>query len=211
MRYELQNDLIQLDSYINKLKERIKNQETALNAKDISKLSVDNYSMIISAINLDFETSELPFNKRNNIGITSLSHNDRLSLKITECYNSDVVRLKLGINYLFNELVQQENFYAYEQNKIDVIHISSNRKFPILYNQTEEALDKEFKTNTIDFIQSIRGRNMMLHNFEGQKYSLSLLSRFKQKTSTLLKAVYDELKIYEPNIKPLPAFPLEVE
>jgi hypothetical protein len=31
------------------------------------------------------------------------------------------------------------------------------------------------------------------------------------KTITVLKAVYDELKIYEPNINPFPTFPSEVE
>ncbi len=208
---DLENDVLQLDFYINKLKESIKNQEAALNTKDISKLSIDSLSMIINSTNLDFKTSELTFNKMNNLGITSLSNNDSLNLKITEYYNRDMVRLKLGINYIFNDLLKRTDFYLYEQNKIDITSYYSNQKFPSLYNQSEEELEKEFKTNTIGFIQSIKGRNIVIYNLGGKKYSLSLLNRFKQKTTILLKAIYDELKIYAPKIKSLPTYPSEVE
>ena len=179
--------------------------------KDISKLSIDSLSMIINSTNLDFKTSELTFNKMNNLGITSLSNNDSLNLKITEYYNGDMVRLKLGINYIFNDLIKRTDFYLYEQNKIDIMSNYSNQKFPSLYNQSEEELEKEFKTNTIGFIQSIKGRNIVIYNLGGKKYSLSLLNGFKQKTTTLLKAIYDELKIYDPKIKSLPTLPSEVE
>jgi hypothetical protein len=208
---DLQNDVLQLDFYINKLKQSIKNQEAALNTKDISKLSIDSLSMIINSTNLDFKTSELTFNKMNNLGITSLSNNDSLNLKITEYYNRDMVRLKLGINYIFNDLLKRTDFYLYEQNKIDLTSYYTNQKFLSLYNQSEEELEKEFKTNTIGFIQSIKGRNIVIYNLSGKKYSLSLLNRFKQKTTTLLKAIYDELKIYDPKIKSLPTYPSEVE
>ena len=211
MRYELQNDVKQLDFYINNLKKSIKDQEAALNTKDISKLSIDSLSMIITTINLDFKTSELTFTKMNNLGITSLSNNDSLNLKITEYYNSDMVRLKRGINYIFNDLVKRQVFYVYEQNKIDFSRTDSNQKLPALYNQSEEELEKEFKINTIDFIQSIKGRNIVLYDLGGKAYSLSILNSFKQKTTTLLKAIYDELKIDDPKLEPLPSFESENE
>jgi hypothetical protein len=211
MRYDLQNDVLQLEFFINGLKESIRNQEAALNTKDISKLSNDSLSMIINSINLDIKTSELTFNKMNNLGITSLSNNDSLNLKITEYYNSDVVRLKLGIKYIFNDLIKRQDVELYEQNKIDMTRFYSNLKFPSMYNQSEDELEQEFKTNTIDFIQSIKGRNIVLYNLSGKKYSLSLLNGFKQETTSLLKAIYDELKIYEPKIESLPSFQTENE
>ena len=90
MRNELQKDVKYIDSRINELEENIKNQEAALNTKDISKLPLDSLSLIFNSINLDFKTSELTYNKMKNLGITKLSNNDSLNLKITEYYNNAV-------------------------------------------------------------------------------------------------------------------------
>lgn len=211
MRFELQNDINQLDFYINDLKKSIKNQEAALNTKDISKLSIDSLSMFITTINLDFKISELTFTKMNNLGITSLSNNDSLNLKITEYYNSDVVRLKLAMNYIFNDLVKRTDFYIYDQNKIDMNYAYSNQIFSSLHNQSEEEFKNEQRTNIIDFIQSISGRNIVQYDLGGKEYSLFVLNGFKQRTTTLLKIVYDELKINESKLEPLPSFQSENE
>tara|TARA_R110001632_G_scaffold213658_1_gene340069 strand:+ start:946 stop:1797 length:852 start_codon:yes stop_codon:yes gene_type:complete len=208
MRAELEVDIKQLDFFINDLKKSIKNQEAALNTKDISKLSIDSLSKIISSINLDFKTSELTYNKMNNLGITKLSNNDSLNLRMTKYYNNVVVNLKLGMNFIFNDLVKRTNFYFYEQNKIDINSLySTNREFPSLYNQTEEESERELKSNIVEFIYSIKGKNLVMYNLNGKKYSLKLLIYFQQETIKLLKAVYDELKTYNPKINPLPTLP----
>jgi hypothetical protein len=203
VKSELQDDVFMLDSYIIKLKKSIENQEAALNTKDINKLPLDSLPMIISSINLDFKTSELTYNKMNNLGITSLTNNDSLNLKITEYYNSYVVSQKLGMNYIFNDLVKRQNFYFYEQDEIDF----SRREFPSMYKESQEESEIALKSNIIKYVYSIKGKNLIAYDLNGKRYSLRLLSGFQEKTTSLLKAVYDELKIYNPELEPLPTLP----
>ena len=182
-----------------------------MNTKDITKLSIDSLSMIITSVNLDFKISELTFTKMNNLGITSLSNNDSLNLKITEYYNSDAVRLKLAMNYIFNDLIKRVDFFIYDQNTIDMAYVSFYKKFPSLINQSEEELNNEQKMNIIDFIQSVNGRNIVQYDLSGKEYSLYILNAFKQKTAKVLKAIYEELQINDPKIEPLPSFESENE
>jgi hypothetical protein len=211
MRNELERDANYLDKRINELEEDINKQEAALNTKDISKLPLDSLTMIISNTNLDFKTSELTYNKMVNLGITKLTNNDSLNLQITEYYNRYVVNLKSGMNFIFNDLVKRIDYELYEQNKIDFVGLYSNYKFPSLYKQTEVEYQRELKSNIVDFIYSVKGRNLVLYDFSGKRYSLKLLKRFQQKTINLLKEVYNELKVYDPKIKPLSILPEEIE
>ena len=203
MKSEIQDDVFMLDRYIYNLKKNIENQEAALNTKDINNLPLDSLTMIINTINLDFKTSELTYNKMNNLGITSLTNNDSLNLKITEYYNSNLVSLKLGMNYIFNDLVKRQKFYFYEQDEIDF----SGREFPSMYKESEDESEMALKSNIVKYVYSIKGRNLITYDLGGKRYSLELLSIFQKKTTSLLKAIYDELIIYNPELEPLPTLP----
>ena len=212
MKSELQNDAIKLDNYIIALKKSIENQEAALNAKDISKLPLDSLAMIVSTINLDFKMSELTYNKMNNLGITSISNNDSLNSKILEYYNTDIVHLKAAMNFIFNDLIKYNDFQIYELDKIDMsAAFLSSREFPSLYKKSEEEAAKELKSNLVEFIYSIKGRKLILYDLDGKRYSLEFLNRYKAKTINLFNAIYNELKITNPQIKPLPTLPSKIE
>lgn len=212
MKSELQDDVFKLDSYIMQLKMAIKNQEAALNTKNISKLPIDSLVMIVSPINLDIKVNELTYNKMSNLGITSLSNNDSLNSNILKYYNTDVVQLKSSMAYIFNDLVKYSDFQIYELDKIDITAAHfSNREFPSLYKQSKEESAKELKSNLIEFIYSIKGRKLIIYDLEGKRYSLGVLNRIKEKTVNLFNAIYDELKINNPEIKPLPTLPSEIE
>jgi hypothetical protein len=188
IRNELQKDVKNLNNEINKLEENIKNQEAALNTKDISKLPLDSLSLIIHSINLDFKTSQLTFNKMKNLGITKLSNNDGLNLKITEYYNDDLVSLKLLLNFDFNHFIKRKDFYFFEQNKIDILAtLISIREFPSLYNQTEEETEREIKSNLIEFIYSVKGRNLVIYDFNHKKKFFKQFERFSAKNNKPFK------------------------
>jgi len=207
MKSELQDDVFMLDGFIKRLKISIENQEGALNTKDITKLPLDSLLMIISNINLDFKISELTYNKMNNLGLTALSNNDSLNSKVSEYYNQDVVLLKLAMNYIFDDLIKRQNFHIYEQDKIDF----SRREFPSMYKVSEEESEIALKSNIVKYVFSIKGGNIISKNLGGKRYSLRVLSQFQKKTTNLLKAIHDELNIYDTQIKPLPTLPSEMD
>ena len=209
MKSELQDDVFKLDFYITELKQSIKNQESALNTKDITKLPLDSLLMIISPINLDFKMSELTYNKMNNLGITSLSNNDNLNSIILKYYNQDLERLKSSMNFVFNDLITYQNFFYYDQNKIDISSaFDTIPEFPSLYKQGVQEDKRELKFNIIEFIQSPKGRSLVLYDLDGKRYSLETLNTMQGKTTNLLKAVYNELKSYDPKTECLPTLPL---
>jgi len=116
------------------------------------------------------------------------------------------------MTYIFNDLVKYSDFQIYELDKIDISAANfSNREFPSLYKQSKEESAKELKANLIEFIYSIKGRKLIIYDLEGKRYSLGVLNRIQVKTVNLFNAIYDELKIDNPEIKPLPTLPSEIE
>jgi len=212
MKSELQDDLFILDDHIKRLKKNIENQEAAMNTKDINKLPLDSLYMVITPVNLNFRMSELTYLKMNNLGITSLSNNDDLNSKILEYYNKDVEFLKRLMSHIFDDLMKYSNFYRYEQDKIDVSNgYTENREFSSLYTLSKDEADKKLKSNIIEFIQSIKGRNLVLNDLGGKRYSLLVLNNIQEQTTNLLKDIYEELKIHDPEIQPLPMLPTEMD
>ena len=207
MKSELQDDALMLDNFIFRLKKDLKNQEAALNTKDIARLPLDSLEMILNSTNLDFKISELTYNKMNNLGLTALSNNDSLNSKIAKYYNSYVVSLKLAMSYIFNDLVKRQNFYFYEQDKID----RSGQEFPSMYKESEEESEITLKSNIVEYVYSIKGKNLISYDLNGKRYSLRVLSSFQKITTNLLKAIYDELKIHDPQIEPLPTLHSEIK
>jgi hypothetical protein len=207
MKSELQDDALMLDNFIFRLKKDLENQEAALNTKDIARLPLDSLKMILNSTNLDIKISELTYNKMNNLGLTALSNNESLNSKISEYYNSDVVFLKSAISYIFNDLVKRQNFYFYEQDKIDF----GSRKFPSMYKESEEESVTALKSNIVEYVYSIKGKNVISYDLNGKRYSLRVLSGFQKKTTSLLKVIYNELKIYDPQIEPLPTLHSEIK
>ena len=207
MKSELQDDVFKLDNFIIRLKKSLENQEAALNTKDIARLPLDSLEMILNSTNLDIKISELTYNKMNSLGITTLSNNESLNSKIAEYYNRDVVFLKSAIRYIFNDLVKRENFYLYEQDKLDFNKIGSGRReFLSMYKGSEEESETALKSNIVEYVYSIKGKNVISYDLNGKRYSLRVLNDFQQKTTSLLKAVYDELIIYDLQLESLPTF-----
>ncbi len=204
MKSELQDDALKLDEYIIKLKNDLENQETALNTKDINKLPLDSLKMILRSTNLTFKISDLTFKKINNLGLTALSNNDSLNSTISKYYNRDIEYLKLAMGYMYNDFVKKRNFYYYEQDEIDISTVDFSREFPSLYKESEKESEIAIKSNIAKYIYSIEGRNIIIEDLNGKRYSLRVLSDFKEQTKNLLKTIYDELKIYDPQIEPLP-------
>jgi hypothetical protein len=212
MKSELQDDVFKLDNFIIRLKKSLENQEAALNTNDIARLPIDSLEMILNSTNLDIKISELTYNKMNSLGITTLSNNESLNSKISEYYNRDVVYLKSAISYIFNDFVKRQNFYFYEQDKLDVIKISyGRREYLSMYKESEEESDTTLKSNIVEYVYSIKGRNIIMDDLNGKRYSLRVLNDFQKETTSLLKAVYDELRNYNPQIDPLPILPSEME
>lgn len=213
MKSELTGDLFTLDDHIKKLKKNIENQEAAMNTKDIQKLSLDSLYMIITPVNLNFRTSELTYLKMNNLGITSLSNNENLNSKILNYYNKNVEFLKGALSHVFDDLMKYEKFYLYEQDKIDLISMNdfvASREFSSLNTLSKDEAEKKLKSNIIEFIQSIKGRNLVLYDLGGKRFSLGVLNNQQEITTNLLKAIYEELKIHDPEIQPLPILPVEM-
>jgi len=195
MKSELQDDVFKLDNFIIRLKKDLENQKAALNTNDIARLPLDSLEMILNSTNLDVKISELTYNKMNSLGITTLSNNESLNSKISEYYNRDVVFLKSAISYIFNDLVKRQNFYFYEQDKLDVNKINfGRREFLSMYKESEEESETTLKSNIVEYVYSIKGKNVISYDLNGKRYSLRVLNDFQKKTTSLLKAVYDELK-----------------
>lgn len=206
MRYELQDDVVLLDFYINALKKSIENHEAALNTKNINTLSLDSLYMLVTTQNLDFKVSELTYNKMTNLGITKLSDNDQLNTMITNYYNKMVVTHKLSLAYLFEELKKYTDYFKYQQDYFDWYPVN---EYPSLINETQEEYNSLNRQGIIKFATSARGRELILYDFEGKQYALDGLEYFQGATVALLNAVYNELKQQDPSIDPLPELPQE--
>lgn len=212
MRNEVQDDLFMLAQIVRELNRNIKNHEAALRTKNIATLPLDSIEMILTPKNLDFKISELTFNKMKNLGLTSLTKNKKLNSQINYYYNSSVVSLKLSMVWVFEALKKYIDYYKYQQDAIDYGFDASDKiKFPALYNQSIEELKNEKRIKSIEFIKSIKGRMLILDDLSKKTYSLSVLKGFKTSTLNLLESIYGELKIYDPQIKPLPTLPSEVD
>lgn len=211
MKSELQKDALQLDKYILRLKKGIENQEAALNTKDITKLPLDSLKMILNSTNLNFKISDLTFTKMNNLGITALSNKDSLNSKISEYYNRTVESMKLSMGHIHKDFLKNRNFYYYGQDEIDIGTVEFSREFPSLYKESEKESEIAIKSNIVKYIHSIKGRNIIIDDLNRKRYSLSKLSDFQKRTANLLKAIYDELKILDPQIKPLQTLHSEIK
>jgi hypothetical protein len=214
MRIEVQSDLSAMDRRIRTLRRNIENHEAALHTKDIATLPLDSIAMILRPENLDFEISELTFNKMKNLGVSSLSTNDSLNAQINTYYNAAVVNLKLSMDYVFEELRKYGDYFLYQQDEIDFNLIYDNFEqfeFPALYPQSNEALRNETRISSIQFITSIRGRMLVLSDLNNKRYSLRILNRFKSRTQNLLGAIYEELKSNNPQTAPLLELPTDAD
>ena len=207
MKSELQKDALELDKYILRLKKGIENQEALLNTKDITKLPLDSLKMILYSTNLNFKISDLTFTKMNNLGITALSNKDSLNSKISEYYNRTVETIKLKMEHIHNDFLKNRNYYYYEQDEIDFSTVEFSREFPSLFKESEIAI----KSNIVKYIHSIKGRNIIFDDLNRKRFSLGKLSDFQKRTANLLKAIYDELKIHDPQIKPLQTLHSEIK
>ena len=209
MKKEVQDDIFMLDGSIRRLKKSIKNQETALKTKSIAKLPLDSLSMIISPINLDLNMSELTFNRMKNLGLTALSNNDSLNSQINNYYNSDLMYFKRGIAWLLEMHKKHLHYIDYEQELID--YTSKNYEFPALYSQSKQALDSVNRINIINYITSLKGRNLVLSDLGNKRYALGVLNGMQERSVKLFKSIYKELKIQNPKMEPLPLIPSEIE
>lgn len=147
----------------------------------------------------------------NNLGLTALSNNDSLNSKISEYYNRDIEYLKLAMRYIHNDFVKRRNFYYYEQDEIDINTVDFSREFPSLYMESEKESEIAIKSNIVNYVYSKKGRNIIISDLNGKRYSLRVLNDFQKETTSLLKVVYDELKIYDPQIEPLPTLHSEIK
>lgn len=210
MRTEVQSDFFNLDRRIRMLDKNIKKHEAALRTKNINDLPLDSLIMVLTPVNLDFEISELTFNRMKNLGLTSVTDNEALNSKINTYYNSSVVSLKLSMDYVFEELRKYEDYFNYGQDFIDWNLIANQEiEFPALYNKSKVALSDETRRNSIQFITSNRGRTLVLRDLANKRYSLRVLKSFKARTLNLLEAIYNELKDNNPQTEPLAEVPLD--
>ncbi|MDH7914452.1 DUF6090 family protein [Winogradskyella sp. SYSU M77433] len=206
MRYELQDDVVLLDFYINGLKKSIENHEAALKTKNINTLPLDSLYMLVSPQNLDFKVSELTYNKMTNLGISKLSNNDQLNTMVTNYYNKQVVNLKLSLSFLIEELKKYADYFQYQQDYFDWYPVD---EYPSLINETQEEYYGLNRLGLIKFATSARGRNLIINDLESKQYALNHLEEFQAATVGLLNAVYNELKQQDPTTDPLPELPEE--
>jgi len=214
MRTEVQSDLSILDRRIRKLHRNIENHEAALNTKDIDALPLDSIAMILMPENLDFEISELTFNKMKNLGLTALTSNEALNSSISTYYNGAVVSLKLSMDYVFVEFRKYLDYFLYQQETIDFSFFNpefEGFEFPELYKQSSVEFKNETRLNSIEFITSNRGRMLVLEDLNNKRYSLRVLNRFKSATQSLLEAIQEELKRNNPQVKPLLELPTDAD
>ena len=155
--------------------------------------------------NLDLNISELTFSRMKNLGLVSLSNNESLNLQINTYYNNDLAFFKRAMNFIFENFDEYSHYLNYEQEVIDFTSI--DYEFPSLYSQTKEELDSVNRINRIKFITSIKGRNLILGDLDGKRYSLGVLNRMQEQSVKFLKSIYNELKIQNPKIEPLPLLP----
>ncbi len=209
MKLEVQGDIFMLDTHIRGLEISITNQEAALNTKNIVTLPLDSVLMIMDRQNLDLNISELTFSRMKNLGLVSLSNNESLNLQINTYYNNDLAFFKRAMNFIFENFDEYSHYLNYEQEVIDFTSI--DYEFPSLYSQTKEELDSVNRINRIKFITSIKGRNLILGDLDRKRYSLGVLNRMQEQSVKFLKSIYNELKIQNPKIEPLPLLPTEID
>ncbi len=116
------------------------------------------------------------------------------------------------MSFVFEMYKKYVEYLEYEQDAFafsydDIVEF----EFPAFYNQSREEIREINRQNSIKFITSIRGRMIISKDLSSKRYSLNVLNNFKSKTQGLLISIYEELKIYHPQIEPLPMFPPEAD
>jgi hypothetical protein len=210
MKQEVQGDIFILDYRIRLLEKSIKNQEAALNTKNIATLPLDSVLMIMDRPNIDgFDISELTFIKMKNLGLTALSKSDSLNSQINKYYNSNLVYFKKAMIFTFEKYDEYSNYLAYMEESID--YTSKDYEFPSLYSQSKEALDSINRINRINYIISLKGKNLIINDLDRKRFTLRTLNTIQEQSVTLLKSIYQELKIQNPQMEPLPMLPTEID
>lgn len=207
MKNEVLYDVFNLDWRIKMLNKNIKNQEAALRTKSIQALELDSLLMIMSQTSLDLTLSELTFNKMKNLGLTSLSDNNKLNAKINTYYNSHLTYFKTIISFLLKTSNEYSHYLNYEQEIIDFQ--TGETEFPALFSQPQTVRDSINRINYIKFITSVKGRNLILNDLSQKRVASQTLNRILRQSVKFLKAIYAELELQDPQLEPLILLPTE--
>ncbi len=131
----------------------------------------------------------------NNLGLTSLSENEKLNSQINNYYNYELIRFKSYIKFNHEELRKNQDYFFYEQEDFQVMGFEiEDYEFPSLYDQSKEDFYSAQKNAVIKFLKSNKGRNMTLWDLDGKRFSYRVLNKFKKQTEDLLKSIDAELK-----------------
>ena len=213
MKNDLRDDFFRMDNSIRALNNNIKNQEAALNTKNIDQLPLDSINMIINPVKSGLTLTDLTFSKMKSLGLTSLSKNEFVNSQISRYYNFEFVALKSHLDEYSEHYKEYQDFFDNEQDAIDLsFNATEEFDFPELYQQSREELNNQNRINSIKFITSSKGRMLIIKDLNEKKRLLSQMKNYySSNIQELIELIYDELKSNNPQIEPLFLFPSDID
>jgi hypothetical protein len=151
---DLALDISRLDRAITHYKSRLAFFERHFNATDFSTTPTDTLFSLFDGATVPFTVTDLSYEKAKNLGISQLCSNDSLALRINTYYTESLELNKLLVQYEFDELTKQNDFWMKDQEGLE-FNFNTSFRIPVLQDSIAR------RDNAIALITSPQGRNYL--------------------------------------------------
>lgn len=193
MRYEVEQDVIELDQYLKRINEWTQGHEDALNSRNFDHLPLDSLYNVVRSMHTGFEINEETYNKMKNLGLTSLSKNEELNSQINTYYYVHLARLKKFTDAADIAFNRHKEYFFHQQENIQMQPIRQY-EFPFVYDQSIEDFNAGQRNAIIKFVNSKKGRVMILTELGWKRRTYQRVNEFRKQTEDLLSSIDAVLK-----------------
>lgn len=149
---DLDQDIAGLNQSIDFTVSRLAFLERHMSKSDFSTTATDTMFAIFDGTALPFTMTDLSYEKAKNLGVSELTSNDSLALRINKYYNHNLYWSKLFAQLQYDEMTKLNDYWMKE---LEGLEFEVKVSFQIPYMQ--DAVER--RNNAIAGITSPRGRN----------------------------------------------------
>jgi len=180
---DLGQDVTVLDRSIGYYDSRLAFLKRQLSKSDFSNTATDTLFAIFDASAILFNITDQSYEKAKNLGISRLSSNDSLSLKVDNYYTETLGFTELLYKFQYDEFKKLNDFWMKDQEGLEFQH---NTSFPLLQDSLER------RSNAIAGVTSPRGRN----HISSEYFLLENLLRFQKETRKIAEGLRRDIQEY---------------
>jgi hypothetical protein len=149
---DLDQDIAGLDHSINYTESRLAFLERHMSKSDFFTTSTDTLFALFDGTARPFTMTHLSYDKAKNLGISELTSNDSLALRINKYYTHTLDWSTFLYTLQYDEMNKLNDFWMKEQEGLE-FEMNASFQFPLMQDSLER------RTNALAGITSPRGRN----------------------------------------------------